>query len=80
MDIRSEGREGCTMWLWLLEVARELLSKVLSTLPCQHPQQMPGLPGDHRHGHSSVDLQHPLWDYVWKGIKAKGTHVLLQWT
>lgn len=59
MNMRSVGREGCTMWLWLLEVVREVPSKVLCTLPCQNPQQMSVLPGDHWHDHSSVNLQHP---------------------
>lgn len=80
MDIGNGGLEECAGWLWLLEVAGEVLRKLLSTLSCQHPQQMPVLPGDHRHDHSSADRQHPLRGCVWEGIKAKGTCVPLRWT
>lgn len=33
MSMKSVGREGCTVWLWLLEVVREVPSKVLCTQP-----------------------------------------------
>lgn len=39
------GGRGALSGSWWLEVAMEVLSKVLPALPCQHPQQMPVLPG-----------------------------------
>lgn len=45
MNMKSVGREGDTVWLWLCEVVRAVPSRVLRIL-CQNPQQMPVLPGN----------------------------------
>lgn len=57
------GKEGCSAWLWLLEVVRVYQQgAVYTALPKSTTDARDAW--DHRHSHSFVSLQHPLWDCV----------------